>query len=46
MFFLKVYFRHTNNYNTLYLQFITINSNYRLVEDFHVNNFILIVYLI
>ena len=25
------YFGHTNNYNTLHLQFITINSNYRLL---------------
>ena len=25
-----IYFGHTNNYNTLHLQFITINSNYQI----------------
>ena len=30
--YLPVFFGHTNSYNTLHLQFITINSNYRLLN--------------
>ena len=29
-FFVFIYFGHTNNYNTLHLQFIKINSNYQI----------------